>query len=241
MTALPMFFVIGLPRSGTTWLARLIADCNPDWLICHEAYHADFALDVVTPFRPWEAEAYMLKRVESMKDRIEGWPDKKGPLAGYGEITPRVRYFSAEFVRFYPDATFIHLVRDPRRAVPSMMNFGYYAGHGRKHRTVAPDANKWSQVERASWAWAYGHHRIRQKIKTFARFEDLLGSWTAIETLCSVLGVECPESIWRDRVGMKVNPSTPQTPAWEDWTPKWRKQFAGMCRVEAAHYGYLEV
>ena len=239
MSDFPMFFVIGLPRSGTTWLARLIADCNPDWLICHEAYHEDFDLDIVTPFRPWEAEAYMLKRVERMKGRIEK-RQKKG-LKGYGEVTPRVRYFSAEFVRLYPSATFIHLVRDPRRAVPSMMNFGYYAGHGRKHRTPAPDAGKWSQVQRAAWAWAYGHHRIRQKIETFARLEDLLDSWGAMKTLCSGLGVECPEEVWRERVGEKVNPSTPQTPPWEEWPTKWRKEFAGMCKTEAAHYGYLEV
>jgi len=235
---IPMFFVIGIPRSGTTWLASFLSGCNPQWMMVHEAHLGDYVAGRVAAFCPWESEAYVNgPRHERILHYINL---KKRDAVGYGEVTPRVHYFAADLQRRYPKARFVHLVRDPRQAVPSLMNFGYYATDaGRIHRRVAPDGGSWKQHRRAAWAWAYGHNRVRQTIPEFVRFEDLVRDFDAMDGLAKTLGITCDRKSWERRRGEKMNASKPQHPAWEDWPPSWKRELRDMCGAEARQYGYL--
>ncbi len=236
---IPMWFIFGIPRSGTTWLGGLIAGCDAEHLVCHEAHNDDFRMDIVAPFRPWEADAYVNG---PRHQRLMEYREKKKPFAhGYGEVTPRLRYFSASILRRYPQARHVHLVRDPRHAVRSLIQFGYYpAEGGRRHRRVAPDGGKWTQVQRASWAWAFGHHRIRQTTREFFRLEDLIVDFGEIRRLAAALGITINRAKWEEAKDKPANTSEQTFPAWEDWTQKDRDDLETMCGTEARHYGYLE-
>ena len=234
---IPMFFVFGLPRSGTTWLGAFLTNCNPEWLICHEPHVIDFHIDKKAAFLPWVGDEHVSgPRHERMKSYI----DRKFKSAhGYGEVTPRARYFSSSLQRFYPHARCVHLVRDPRYAVRSMIQYGYYALVGRPHRRVAPDQRKWSRVKRTAWAWAYGHNRIRQTLPDFVRLEDLLSDWSSMAALCSMLGINGNKAEWEKQRETPKNVSNETMEPWNKWPPSWRKELIEMCGPEARQYGYL--
>ncbi|HUV39125.1 MAG TPA: sulfotransferase [Planctomycetota bacterium] len=232
----PEFFVLGLPRSGTTWLAKFFAGMNPEVLINHEAVKMDFYFDKIAAFAPWAAREYILGgRAEHIAMRQRARPRFKR----YGEITPRCRYISGALRDAYPDATFVHLVRDPRKAVVSMLNYGYYSTTGRPHRRQAPDAGRWSDVRRACWGWAYGHHRLRRDIPEFVRIEDLLSDFAAVENLGRILRLDCSREAWEKQRQRKVNASRNfRTPPFEEWPPSWRREMEETLGDEAIRYGY---
>ena len=233
----PSFFVIGLPRSGTTWLSRVVASQNKHLHIVHEAYKkTDFAMDAQAPFFPWKADAYMEDRDRQVQERIT---NRGYPVDGYGEVTPRLRYFAGAIQRFYPEARFVHLVRDPVKSVISMMNYGYYHTHGRVHRTPAPDNGEWSQVKRASWAWAFGHNRIRQTIPTFFRLEDLTTDWPTMKEFAAAIGVKCHRGTWERQRNRPANVSKRTHLEYEEWHDIPKAELHDMTDEEAAHYGYV--
>ena len=233
-----MFFVFGIPRSGTTWLGNLLSNANPEWMICHEAHKRDFDYDRWCAFQPWRADSYV---GNGRHDRVEEYIRLKKPRAeGYGEVTPRARYFSASLVRQYPCAKCVHLVRDPRAAIPSMINYGYYHPElGRPHRRVAPDSGRWTREERTAWAWAYGHNRIRQNVPDFVRFEDLLADYDAVGALASKLGLVVDRALWEKKRAVKINQSNPTHPLWKGYAPSMKRNVVKMCKEEAINYGYL--
>ena len=238
MTDLPMFFVVGIPRSGTTWLASFLASSNRDWLMVHEAHTTDYDVARIAAFQPWQAEGYVFgARHQRVLNYIK---NKKPDAVGYGEVTPRVYYFADSIRKRYPDAKYVHLVRDPRQAVVSLMNFGYFAGDkGRLHRRMSPDGGKWPKHQRASWGWAYGHHRVRQSVSKFVRLEDLLTDFDEMKRLTDFLELKCDRDHWEKRRVKKVVASKPTHPAFRKWSPRWRRDFHAMCGAEARQYGYL--
>jgi len=233
----PMFYVFSIPRSGTTWLSRYIAACNPEWMICHEAHVTDFQYDIIAPFRPWEADEYVNG---PRHERLLTYTKRhfKDPH-GYGEVTPRCRYFSAAIQRRYPHARCVHLVRDPRKAIRSLIQYGYCDENSRAHRKVAPDGGKWSKVNRTAWMWAFGHQRIRTTCDPFVRFEDLLEDYDAMDALCSMIGVESKRSVWEKWLPDRVNVSKETMPPWSEWPTGDREEVNRMCGSEARQYGYL--
>jgi hypothetical protein len=209
---------------------------NPEVLINHEAINTDFDMDVTACFRPWEAREYVTGH---RADRIEKRQKTRPELKDYGEITPRCRYFSAELERAYPDAKFVHLVRDPRRAIVSMMNYGYYGVRGRRHRIEAPYPGEWQTHERAAWAWSFGHYRIRSHITEFIRLEDLLMTYATIERLADLIGLRCDRATWESKRKKPVNPSQNfSTEPFESWTKSQQDESLRMLGEEPSHYGY---
>ena len=238
MSDLPMFFVVGIPRSGTTWLAAFLASMNRDWLMVHEAHKMDYDVSRIAAFQPWQAEGYVFG---ARRLRVLDYIERKKPNAiGYGEVTPRVYYFTDSIRKCYPDAKYVHLVRDPRKAVVSLMNYGYFAGdRGRLHRRMSPDSGKWQKHVRAAWGWAYGHYCVRRSIEKFVRLEDILSNFDEMKKLTDFLEIECDRAHWEKRRVKKVNVSNPTHPEYQKWSPQWRRDFRAMCGAEARQYGYL--
>lgn len=128
-------FVIGSPRSGTTALARSLAE-HPDLWTSHESY---FLNGLFGDGRP----AYVHTRQTARS--APGWlkteqVDRAEFLAAVGlglnamftsraggrrwiDQTPLYTLFADDLAELFPDALFLHIVRDGRRVVNSMKSF----------------------------------------------------------------------------------------------------------------------
>lgn len=158
-----LVFVVGSPRSGTTFLARSIGALDG---------FAD--LTEVTPLKveiptlvqmPEDAAA---ERIRTILQRVRTLARVRGVRCV--EQTPETAFVLAAALRAYPEARALHIVRDGRDVVCSLLERGWLsAGRGGADDARLPygaDARFWvdrarraefeaaSDAARAAWAWS---------------------------------------------------------------------------------------
>lgn len=118
-------FVVGAPRSGTTWLHQLLAQ-HPDVATAGESHiFADGVSHLLENHRdpdPWmhlstwlpasELETLVRALCDGVFERLREAQDPSA--ARVLDKSPNARPYAADLARIYPDATFIHIVRDAR-------------------------------------------------------------------------------------------------------------------------------
>lgn len=135
MTEKPMFFVLGAPKSGTTWL-QLALDRHPQLICKGEGKFHFFRQQLVKATESYNA--FMKTRTEQVFGQatfppvkiqeldaifrafVEGRLRGGGGAARVGAKDPDFGLFLPDFAAVYPDASYIHIIRDPRDAAVSM-------------------------------------------------------------------------------------------------------------------------
>jgi Sulfotransferase family len=157
-----LVFVLGSPRSGTTFLAGAIGSL-PGFVDLGEVPPLKAAIPALTGMPPDEA-ASRLRRLL--------WPTRRlGGVAGLRgvEQTPESAFIGEAILRAYPRAVLIHLVRDGRDVVCSLLERGWLspARRGRDDAGAAfgSTARFWVErrresefaqagdARRCAWAW----------------------------------------------------------------------------------------
>ena len=230
-------FIVGVPRSGTT-LLRVLLNRHPNIAICDETYFFFWVYARRRAFGSLELEANRRRLVDAYLDtwRVtrlgldrewlaellvrEGtsYPALFASLLrAYarsrdkrraGEKTPQHAEHALTLREWYPDASIVHVVRDPRDVVASLhrMPWGF--------ASTSANAKLWVRlVSRA--------RRIEGLSGCSAlRYEDLVESpETALRSLCEVLGepfeggmlsdgqAETPDRPWFERAYKPVSRS----------------------------------
>jgi hypothetical protein len=157
-----LVFVLGSPRSGTTFLAGAIGSL-PGFVDLGEVAPLKAAVPELSTLPPADT-AHRLTRLL--------WPTRR--LGGVGglrgvEQTPECVFLGGALPAAFPQATIIHLIRDGRDVVCSLLELGWLAP-GREGRDDAgaeygAEARFWvepgrkaeftaaSNARRAAWAW----------------------------------------------------------------------------------------
>lgn len=137
MTDKPLFFVLGAPKSGTTWL-QLALDLHPQLICRGEGKFHFFRQQLVGATESYNA--FMKTRTEQVFGKatfppvkiqeldvifrafVEGRLRAGGQAEGMrvGAKDPDFGLFLSDFAAIYPDADYIHIIRDPRDAAISM-------------------------------------------------------------------------------------------------------------------------
>jgi hypothetical protein len=166
-----LMFIVGSPRSGTTWLQRLLAT-HPQIKTGQESRVFEY---VGSQFRNWQFDinsairgrgglgltCYLTEaEFVSIQKRYLSWllaPMVQALRPGeiFLEKTPSHALFVAEISKLLPQAKIIHLVRDPREVAASMLA----ASRGWGHRWAPRRAKRavrlwWEHVNAAEQAGA---------------------------------------------------------------------------------------
>ncbi|HZO96089.1 MAG TPA: sulfotransferase [Gaiellaceae bacterium] len=157
-----LVFVVGSPRSGTTFLAGAIG-AVPGFADLTEVTPLKAAIPSLVAL----GEAEQAARIRAILERVRTLALVRG-VRGV-EQTPETAFVLAAALRAYPDARAVHVVRDGRDVVCSLLDRGWLsAGHtgaddarlpyGAGARFwVAPDERAAfeaaSDAGRAAWAW----------------------------------------------------------------------------------------
>ena len=157
-----MVFVVGSPRSGTTFLAGAIGSC-PGFADLGEVAALKAAIPALAK-EPPELAAPKIRRILSVARRLA--------LAGgvrAVEQTPETAFVAGAVLAAFPQAQLVHIVRDGRDVVCSLLERGWLsAGRGGaddagsaygRHARFWVEPGREAEFEaasdatRAAWAW----------------------------------------------------------------------------------------
>ncbi len=204
-----LVFVVGSPRSGTTFLARRIG-ALPGFVDLSEVNPHKAGISQLVDLPETEAA----QRIRVVLERVRRLALVKG-LRGV-EQTPETAFVLAAALRAYPHGRAVHLVRDGRDVVCSLLERGWLSAgksggddaklaYGARARFwVEPDRvsefESASDATRAAWAWRSYLEAARRGAgdRTFElRYESIAADPTAAaETVAAHLGV-APEPLVR--------------------------------------------
>jgi hypothetical protein len=207
------FFIVGASRSGTT-LMRLVLNSHPDLAVPGETHYFLHVYERYAGTGEWtkaveefltlcedrlrppvdlsEVRANLLSMTEPdfralLTLPLDLWAAHEGKPR-WGEKTPEHLFCCDQIVKFFPGASFIELIRDPRAVVASM---------GR---------SKWksSDSTRNALYWQYvattGHERLNHAVapgkRISVRYEDLVTyPEPTLRSVCELLEVDWDPSI----------------------------------------------
>jgi len=165
------FFVCGAPKSGTTWLQRVL-DAHPEVCCSGEGHFIErFSVPVAKVVRDYNEHInFVAHRVyegkpyyepmdqeafdELMRAFIVGrlMTRRPGPEVRWlGDKTPRYTKHLKGLKRLFPDAKFINIVRDPRDVAMSRLHQAHRAGMGHLQDPGAPEAVEFVRAGGRDW------------------------------------------------------------------------------------------
>lgn len=183
-----LFFVCGAPKSGTTWLQRIL-DAHPEVCCSGEghfisrfsvpvakvvnAYNSGLGVEarLVYEGRPYYGEIDQAEFDEVVRGFILTRLRRRAGVETrwIGDKTPTYTRHLTQLHRLFPAAKIIHIVRDPRDVAVSRMAFSRRAG--------------------ASEAWTPGTEQYRQTV------EGALQTWTEAVTAVDAFAREHPDLV----------------------------------------------
>lgn len=242
-----IFFVLGVGRSGTKFLANLLNN-DDRALVLHEPVRADFRA-VVAAHKSSEAAGRYIMRFR--KKKIYCLIRTRGIGIGtYGEVNSALRFHARALKDSLPDAKLMHLARDGRQVVRSIMGRGHYTGDGIGHHSIFPAAydplsQTWgdlSRFEKVCWLWADGNRRVREQVPRLVRFEDLTNDYMYFrQNVAEPLSIFVNREEWIEAINNPMNTSRHYTiPDWTEWDSDLTDCFWAICGDEMAALGYAQ-
>ena len=237
------FLITSTGRTGTRWLATLL-NLAPGACVAHEPVpnehrtHAGLLTDPESPHR------YLYTfRLRDMAQRC-----READARIYGEVNSVLRFHLAALRQLLPTIRIIHLVRDGRDVVRSIINRQQTrAWDNPLHRLTPPPvdayARRWhalTPLERTCWGWQFENALIASQADATVRIEDINASHTCLQTqILDPLGLTLQPADWVAHARQPQNSTrTWQVAAWEQWPESDRRVFRTICTAAMQRYGY---
>lgn len=238
-----LFFVLGMGRSGTSFLADLL-DTDPDAYVVHEPVQRDFEAYPRAFRSQTDAERYV-GRFRSREIFVRGSREGKPT---YGEVNSTLRRHVHALRKAFPNAVYLHLVRDGRDVVRSMMARATMTADDPHTARIRPHPedplfDDWPRMDRFArlcWYWATENAFVREAIGVTIRFENLLSDYEYFaERLLEPCGVRVSQNDWEAAVSQPRNKTSRHRMAGSDsWSPDLKETFKRICGGEMLVTGY---
>lgn len=193
-------FLLGAPRSGTTWTQLLLSQ-HPAVATVNETHL--FSSYLRSMFKAWESfqlnvrevglhpfieEAAFHAMVRTMTDQVydKVLAQRPGATVALDKTPAHVRWWR-NILRIYPECSFVHLVRDPRAVVASLRRAGQGWGKSWADSGIVANARLWAADVASGLEIAGATSNYRQ-----IRYEDLHRDVPAgLRDLLAGMGIEC--------------------------------------------------
>ena len=185
--------LVGAEQSGTT-LLRLMLDSHPEIAFAEELQYAvepigdDGSFPSMQSFgrylaldRSFSTSGFVFDETKSFPDLVNGFLRSRQEKKGATVCGATIHEGFTKALALWPDAKYIHLVRDPRDVAPARIDQGL-AGN------VWHALDQWIEVEDE---WAALETRLPADRLLTVRFSDLITDYDAtLTTICRFIGVD---------------------------------------------------
>jgi hypothetical protein len=202
------FFVVGCPRSGTTWLRMLLGQ-HPEVVATRETHLFDNYIAELQAAWDSAARRAVGLPAELTEDQFTALCADlaRGVMQYISEANPGAKVLVEKtpahvlhvplILKLLPEAHFIHLIRDPRAVVASLCAAGHRGGRSWASVDPVENARRWVREVSAGRGIASLTDR-----NTTVKYEALLEptGWRALQDLFNWMGLEadddfCPKAM----------------------------------------------
>lgn len=225
-----MGLILAVGRSGTTYLSKTLS-FSPDAYVIHEPVERltdDRQAYIENFFGHENSDKYIDYRRKYFRNKVLSSKPKK-----YIEVNGYLRLHVNRLTTLGLNIQFIHLVRDGKKVVRSMMSRKHTILNKLKMNVREPLFNLCCRI------WASENKILRQNINYFVRLEDISSQWSAYrKEVLEYLNVDQPRQTWEKLKNKKINHSGLTFPEYDDWTQEHKDIFSNICDEEMNYYGY---
>ncbi|MGR9074046.1 MAG: sulfotransferase [Gammaproteobacteria bacterium] len=240
-----IFFIFASNRSGTKFLADFLNSALADGIVQHEAKADDYWSHPKARQNEAEADRYIRTfRRPEIYLRVA----KTGTMI-YGEVNPFLRRHVKAIQAFMPEAKCIHMTRDGRDVVRSLMTRLYLGPKDPTNILIRPiDGDpyleKWDDMDRFAricWIWSDDNRYLRKHCPHRIQFEKIRSDYAYFKKeVLDYLGISISEDVWKAFVAKPRNHTPEFTfPRWEQWSDDQKRIFSDICGEEMRLNGYL--
>lgn len=243
LDALHLFFILSTGRTGTKWMSEILSLLEGAQIV-HEPIPVEAFAHMEAINDKIKAESYI--KIVKRKDIFLRTLQHDGRI--YGEVNGNLRRHISFLKKHLPKAKLLHLVRDGRKVVRSVLARGTFSGNHPIFGAECPLPSKklsqaWdamSEFEKACWVWKEENECMRKQISNLARLEDITSSYKAFQMqVLEPLDLFFSETDWAACAGTKVNKSKKnRAQLGEEWTEEQKKIFDSICGDEMKTLGY---
>ena len=238
-----IFFILAIGRSGTMFLSQLL-NKSPKAFVVHEPVRTDFRAYKQAFFSEIKANKYFSK----FRKKEIFLRNHKLNINTYGEVNSVLRRHCNAIKTSFPTAKVLHLVRDGRDVVRSMLSRKTMTNVDQNTKNIMPkNGDQWydewgnmTRFERLCWYWNIENHYLLDNIGKIIQFENLISSYEYFqEKLLIPLGLVIPESLWEKEINAPKNiTSKYEFPHWTQWDSKRKSIFNTICGKIMKEVGY---
>ena len=239
-----VFFVLSMGRSGTKFLSSLLGGYQAAYVV-HEPLIDDFKAHQQAFHSEKDAQDY-IKQIRLKEIYLRS---RKRNIRAYGEVNSVLRRHSRAIKNELPHAKLIHLIRDGRNVVRSMMSRWTMTNEDPNTRIIFPTSDdpwkqKWpemSRFQKLCWYWWVENDYLSRNIDHHVKFENLISDYDYFKTqLLDKIHLNIPKHKWEEEVNKPKNITKKQSvPHWKEWDSNMTDQFNEICGDLMKKFGYL--
>lgn len=254
--------LVSTGRTGTKYLANLIAGHSPDALVYHTSPHSTVInLLCNAHLAGWAPRSLVVGAWRVLKGRE--MPDSESGASHFVDSNNHLYAIARLAPELYPGLRVVHVVRDPRTYVRSHLNWArhrpksfvanyllpfwqpspFMMGEMPWHRSIG-----FTKFEHFCWIWEF-KNRLMEGIAQGpvpyhrARFEDLLGPASAethINRLLEFMRLPPLRGLPSLAAGAMNSTEIRTFPAWPEWSDEQCLRLELLCGDRMRGYGYGE-
>ncbi|MFP4120211.1 MAG: sulfotransferase [Coleofasciculus sp.] len=241
-----IYFFLSTARSGSKWLANFLDQgtsltANHEFTLNHrfqqgelieEKHTAEGFTNLVT--HKDEAKQLCLES----RTWIEELP------GDYGEANVYLERFPEVMTEVFPDATFIHIHRNPRQVVRSIMNRDWYdTPDDTRHPIMAVQGwREMGQFEKACWYVRKTNETLFYSCQHRLAFELMVKDLTYLRNQLRSWGIPVFPRLAAAEFEKKINVNySDEFPEYENWSSQQKVLFAAICEPIGVALGYNSV
>ncbi len=237
------YLVLSAARSGSKWLAGFV-DRATSCRAVHELTlnHRLEGERLVEDKRTTDDFAGLIEHPVVASELIAQAAEHFGRLPGdVLEVNVYLEPFIERWKDLVPGGVLVHLHRDGRDVVRSILARGWYETPSDRRHAVIP-VDEWdssSQLERACWYWRYTQERIATFTQARIAFERMVTDRRYLEETLEALGIVVHPLLAAEEFPKRIDPSDYRGfPAFDAWSPDDRASFELICGEVQSALGY---